>query len=236
MFINKSKPIEITFFTSNPKVFETAKPDKAVKFMPDWFKNFESQKIGRIPHPTLKGCRGLIDLYSNGIMLQSWCEIFFNIGKIGSETHSWQFADYESEASVHPKNHFPKQIELNNFAHVKLHFPWKLVCDEPLQWSWQGPIWNDFDNFIYKVIPAVTEYKYQHGLNVNLIFQRQLQDYEYLMKHNIPLAHLIPISDRKRIKIKYECVSAENFQKFENPRISFVNGYLNYIKIVKGNK
>ena len=203
--------------------------------MPDWFKNFQNQSVEPDPHPNLKHCRGLVDLYANGIMLPSWCEIRFDIGEIGSEFHTWQFADWESRAEVHGKSQFPKQIKYDNLAHVKLFYPWRLVCKEEIQWSWQAPSWNDFDNFAYKVIPGVTEYKYQHNLHINLIFQRQLQSYKYLMKHNIPLAHLIPISSRRKINIKYECVSDQEFNKLETPKVTFINNHLNQIKLRKGN-
>ena len=237
IFLKKNKPINVKFLTSSEHVYQTSKPNRAVKFMPEWFQNFHPQiEDGITPRPTVKGCRGLIDLYSKGIILQSWCEVAFEIGEIGSNNHSWQFADYKSVADVHNRHQFPRQINFNNLAHVKLISPWRIICDEDIQWSWQEPIWNDFSNYAYKVIPGVTEFKYQHNANINLMFKRQLgKSYKHFIKHNSPLVHMIPISDRKTIKVSHECVSDREFKNLDIPQVSFLNNYLNMVKAKKNN-
>ena len=234
MIFKKNKPINVTLITSSQQVFDTSKPDKALKFIPSWFEHFNhSYKIGDGVYPTIKGCRGLIDLYKRGLMIPAWCDMNVNIGELGNDAHSWQFADFKTEAEPHSYEQFPNEVGIKSLAHLKVISPWRMICDEEIYWSWQEPVWNDFKNFSYRIIPGVSEYKYQHNLNINFMFKRQLKSYECFIKNNFPLVHITPLSDRQNLKINYECVSEEDFKKTETPKVGFINNYLKAVKLIK---
>jgi hypothetical protein len=93
------------------------------------------------------------------------------------------------------------------------------------------PSWN-FDDFsMYHIPPGVTEYKFQHGANINLFIKRQKQESIVNINYGQPLVHIVPLSDVK-IKLKHHLVSDEEMKKINQLHInlSFLNKYANMRK------
>ena len=68
------------------------------------------------------------------------------------------------------------------------------------------PTWNIDNPEIVKILPGVLNYKYQSSTNINTIWLRQNQPVVYTIDHNQPIAHLIPLTQRK-VELKLHLVS-----------------------------
>jgi len=84
------------------------------------------------------------------------------------------------------------------------------------------------------VLAGVTELKYKFNTNVNLIFNRREETYTNYIRYKTPLAHLIPLANDKKIKLKYHQISEKEFGKFFNTRMTFAGHYKQGQKETKG--
>jgi hypothetical protein len=231
MFFFKKKPIVLDCFTSLDNAYTYAKIDYSANYMPEWWKRMTSEykpKGEFFPIPTMKHCRGLIDLYARGATLSAWCDVAVEISKLGTTDYRWNFTDPNYAGHIHTTEQTGfGAIESfdTRFAHLKLVSPWAISCKEAFPFLWQEPTWNDIENFDYKVMPGTIEYKYQHNTNVNLIWRRKQETYTRYIRFGQPLAQIIPMSNDRKIKLQHHLVSQKEFEKFAAPRLKFVNDY-----------
>lgn len=237
MFFFRKKTLLIDCFTPVEGAFKYAKPKLAAEFVPDWWKELPKTYVPKgsfWPEGTLRACPGIIDLYKRGIMLSAWCDAAVEIGKKGTEEYRWQFSDHYHNAFTHAKEQIGTHFNSKEYAHLKLSSPWVFRATDTTRFVWQDPTWNTLYNFEYKLLSGMTEFKYQHQTNVNLIFKRREETYTNYIRYKTPLAHLIPLADDKKIKIKCHHISEKEFGKFYNTRMKFVGHYKEVQKEKKG--
>jgi len=237
-FFRKPKVI-VDCFTENSGAFEFAKPDNAIKFIPDWWKNIPvsyTPENSFFKYPTLKGCDGVINNFKYGVIIPAWCDLAIEIGPKGSDFYRWQFSDSFSELSTHEYIQFNNHIDAREIQHIKLHSPWYFSCKEIMHWIWTDPKWNNIKINNYIVLPGITSFKYQHSTNINLLFYREAQSKIIDIKHRTPLMHMIPLSDKKLI-LKHHLVSRDEFNKLGlNPGVLTFFNRIKTLKKLRTNK
>lgn len=228
MFIFRKKSYVIDCFTPVDGAFKYAKPKLAAEFVPEWWKELPITYVPNgsfFPVPTMRKCAGIVDLYKRGIMLSAWCDAAVEVGAKGTEDYRWQFSDPKHNASIHQKEQIGTHFNTKEYAHLKLSSPWVFKANDTTPFLWQDPTWNTLYNYDYKILPGVTEFKYQHVTNVNMIFRRREETYTTHIRYKTPLAHLIPLTEDKKIKLKYHQVSEKEFGAFFNSRMTFHGHY-----------
>ena len=233
MFFFKKKSLTIDCFTAVDSAFRFAKPKHSAELLPEWWKELPkayTPKNSFCSRPTMRTCSGFIDLYKRGIMLPAWCDVAIKIGAKGTEEHRWQFSDQNYNAETHDYEQIGAHFNGKEFAHLKFVSPWLLKCNESVNWLWQDPTWNTLPNYDYKILPAAIDFKRQHGTHVNMIFRRKEEAYTHQIQYKTPLVQLIPLSDNRKIKLKYHQVSDKEIVSLNISRLKFTNSYQENIK------
>jgi len=225
-FFRKPKVI-VDCFTANPIAFEFAKPDNAIKFIPDWWKNTPLSYIPEdsfFKRPTLKGCDGIINNFKHGLVVPMWCDFAIEIGPKGTTHFKYQFGDRLSSLSSHTYKEFNNYIKEEEIQHIKIHSPWFFSCKENIHWIWTDPKWNSMKVNDYVGLPGISSFKYQSNTNINLLFYRGEKTKIVEIKYNSPLVHITPLTDRKLI-LKHHLVDQNEIFKLNlaGTNVKFIN-------------
>jgi len=237
IFKRFQKPVVLHCYTSRAEVFNYAPIEKAIKFIPESWKKIPKhvtleEKIA--PNSTMKSCVGITDLYKSGFILPMWCDLSLKVGKLGSKSYEYIFADGMSKAMVHPAYQRGELYPEEKYQHFKIETPWIFSCEEDINFIYAEPTWNIDAPEIVKVLPGVLNFKYQTSCNVNTIWSRQADDMFYTVDFKQPLAHLIPVTERK-VELKLHLVSSEKFWSLGRrvSRLTFLNKYANLKRELK---
>lgn len=233
LFFIKPSQLTVDCFTTNEIVYQTAKIEPAVKFVPNWWKQLP-KSYGEHPYiqtGTLKKCLGFLDLYKSGFIMPMWCDFAVDIGPIGSNYYKYQYADFLSVANEHPENQKGTFCTPTNYQHLKLNSHWFLKTNKNLNWLFMDVIWNDVNLPPYRVLTGVLNFKYDNSTNVNVIFKRQEKEQQIFIPYKTPLVHLIPMTE-KFIKLNYELVDEQTLSKnilsVKQAKIKFVGDGFKY--------
>jgi len=226
IFIKRTKLI-LDCFTSNPSAFEWAKPDHAVKFIPEWWKNLPKVDDRQFAaQANMKQCAGFVDYFRSGIALPMWSDLDVKTGPVGDDSYAWQYSDGESHATSHNPQESGSFLNPKEVLHLKLIYPWRFLCSEKINWVWTQFGWQKPINVTYQVLPGVLSFKYQTGANINIVFQKQKTESLTQFKFRTPIVYMSPLSDKK-VVLKHHMVSAEEFSNMQKKvvRSSFVGAY-----------
>lgn len=233
-FIKKSKII-IDCFTNNPTAYELTPIKKALHFLPEWWKNCESEyRVNGILRSTAKKCPGIIDYYKTGLVIPLWSDLELNV--LNNQI-SYQFADKVSSIDFHHEGEWNFMIdkEINNVIHLKIISPWRLKTKSHVNFLFKDAYYNN-QPFNFLSTPSATlNFKDQNTANINM-FLNLKENKTYFLKHQTPLAHIIPLSERN-VEIKNHLVSNQEFQKITyKHRIAFTNNYKIVSNLLKSKK
>jgi hypothetical protein len=214
-FFCKRQTLSVTLFTDNQVAFDFARPEKATKFFPEWWKQtpktfFYDDAVS--PTPTIKMCPGISDLYVNSIIQPLWSD--FNIKINPDRSWKYQFSNLESKAS----NHGDKQLGHNKFnqeyVNIKLLSPWVGQEKTNIKFLLTSPFWNEFgfDNIL--IPPGVIKLKAAMEININMFFKRHAEPALYELPFGQPLVQIIPITE-KNIVYKYEMITTQELKKIQ---------------------
>lgn len=236
----KPKEVLLECFTSNSSVFDLAKPDHAVKFVPDWWKDVPPSFVGAgafFKSPTIKKCSGFIENFKHGLMLPMWSDLSIELGRAGTVDYRWQYSDFHSELETHSFEQINNYLDPKQVFHAKLMNPWAFKCKEDTPWMWSNPTWNMLGTNHYVALPGVVDYKYQHSVHVNLLFSRGQTTKVIEIPFRMPLVQITPLTER-RLKVKHHLVSQKELDDLKNRSrlVTFVGKYSTIKNILKGNK
>jgi hypothetical protein len=220
MFFFKKKKLVVECFTKVEQLANIGIP-RASKFLPEWWKqipkvNYIPNNLGvAIPNATMKTCAGFIDLYHQGNILPMWSELLIDVDET---SYCYQYSDTENFANpeTHPKEQFvTDQYKFEHFHHMKLVAPWLLKCDKDVKFIAIEPTYNNIVNdygIVY--LPGVLDFKYNHGVNVNLL----LPSYIRRIKMNFldPLYHLICLDGDHNVEFKSILVDKIEYSKIHS--------------------
>jgi hypothetical protein len=233
MFFTKRKAIHVDCFTDRKFVFDTAKPDRAGKFYPDWWKKLpRTNTVSHVDRATMKHCRGFLDLYSTGFIMPLWSDFNVHFGSDGS--YQWEYADGVSVAELHPQ--WQRGSFAEDMPNMKLLSPWRFKEKTGVKFFNAQCFWNDGPVNQYHVVPGVIDFKYQNAPHANMLFNTGGEEKNFFMPFGTPLVHYIPVSE-KPVVLHHHLVDSQEFQhiKEEHAPIKFVNKY-RAVKQIKDQK
>lgn len=226
----KPSTITVDCFTFHPVAFRMYPIQRAIKFIPTWWKKMPLHHIAgnddqdfQIPAPTLKTCPGLFDLYKDGFVVPLWSDMILK--NTESETLV-DFADHtRNYIERHPRYQFDPAFE--NYNHIKINVPWCVVEKSGINWLEFACTWNLLpEGAKFHVTPGRLDFKLQHSTNVNCFLTKDDNKLVQL-KAGTPLVHWIPLSEKK-VKVKTHYISDSEYMekiKLTITRNSHINSY-----------
>lgn len=219
-FFCKPKPLNVYFYTTREEVFLHAKPEKAAKCLPDWFKNLPKQQGFLDDHNslfakrTIKTCPGFVDLYKSGFIFKMWSDLNIEIDTQGG--YKYKFLDSQSSIQHHYTYQMSGYDLLNTHSQIKIVNPWHVKTDKDINLFCTAPLWNNFGYGDIVVAQGVINLcRTVLPLHLNLFFKRHEQPFVYELFFGQPVSHIIPLTDRP-IKLHYELVTEEELERLQN--------------------
>ena len=227
MFFFKRKIIHLDCFTTESSVYELFPVDYSHKFYPDWWKKLPKQvnipesqdtnnlNIGFVP--TMKSCIGFTEFYQNSITIPMWTDMLIKVNKEKN-----YYDTFFSDTKTKINKHFPRQMEglidTQDYLHFKIDSPWFFSCKNDVRFSWTQPSWNF--NPIDKIVipPAIIDYKYQIGTNINFFgkYVAENTKKDILIEAGQPMVNIIPLSERK-LKFHNHLIGEDEYNKIVMP-------------------
>ena len=233
MFLFKKKEIRLDVFTYRPEVLEYYPVDYSRKFYPQWWKNIPNEYIAQDtfwPVSTIKRCAGFLDYYSNGVVIPLWCDVAIDTHPLHCQ---WKFSDDITTSVSHPSEQLGDFIDCNQYRHIKIESPWLFNCKEEISFVWTQPDWNFEQHAEFFIPPAVINYKYNMGTNINLFVDKR-EEKRYIISAGQPMVNIIPMSERK-LKIHKHLLDKQEYDKKSSLSYAsrFTNKYRNNKAILK---
>ena len=226
IFKTKEEHIILDCYTYLPYVYETAKIDHAYKFIPNWWK--DTPKFINKSDASIKNCLALKEYFKTGIVIPAWFGLQLKIHPLNHPeemTYSYQASTNYFEDISHPIAQYSLFAE-HNKVNFKMHSPWMIKCQEPINFVWSHPLYNlsKLSGKNFDVMPAVVNYKYQHDTNINAILTQEKEAETNLEIEPLsPLVMIHPMSDR-RVTFRYHLVTKEEwYQKNSTQHYVFDN-------------
>ena len=211
LFFFKKKEIVLDCFTTIPYIYDNARINYGIKYMPEWWVN-TPRVDGDVP--TIKNCIALTEFYKRGIVIPSWFEMEMTINQMGQELgYKWESSNQDVRTDdSHNTAQFSKFAEENG-ANIKLSSPWAFRTDDEVYFSWTQPTWH-FRSLLSKmtILPGVINFKYQHHTNINFFAQNKDVAEQCTIPPLTPLVIMHPLTDKKVI-IKNHLVSESEYDR-----------------------
>ena len=195
MFWFKKKEHVIDCFTTDSYALEYCKITSAVRHYPEWFKrlpgmvDFDNKLI-----PSIQHCHGFKDLYKNSFMMPYWSSTQIKVNTIENPGYR-----YESVSKVTMEEHTWEQISgylpEQKIGHMKILSPWLLKSKDLIKFHWSDPIWNSNRLNDFTILPGILDFKYQHSLNINILFEYREKERLVNLEPGMPLVMLTPLVD-----------------------------------------
>lgn len=214
LFFFKEKPIEITAVVSSAysQVCELSPIKLASECRPSWWKNTPSSKFDWNlfgPTSTVKSCPGVGLSIQRGFILPMWSDLAL---ETQGELWKWVYSDRKSRVEVHSNFQAPGFYEDHHI--FKVNSPWKIISSvdlfvcSPFYLNNKAPLYSTPSGFIPPILNTC-------AVNPFLMFKKDIQKQQYLIKCGSPLLHILPFTDKK-INFKCEIVSNEEYEKISN--------------------
>jgi hypothetical protein len=212
IFIKKSEVI-LDCFTNVGTVYDTAKINNAVHFIPDWWKNTPKVQEG---WATIKNCKAFKDYYKHGIVIPSWFEMeisfFGEDGPDGKEIGIKYSNDNVDITKSHNHYQFDKFTQ-HDGKNLKIMSPWAFRTKEDIKFVWSHPAWNTRESMSYlSALPGVIDFKYQHHVAINFLMIQPIEPLSITVEPLEPLVMLHPMTE-KRVVIKNHLISDNEYKR-----------------------
>lgn len=217
------KPVVLKFITYDKDSYAFAKPDKATKFFPDWWKELARNHKNH-ERQDMTYCNGFVDLYKKSIIVPAWSHFK---ATIGHDFYQWKYIDGKSEAIAHAKEQ--RGSLFAEYQHLKLMCPWQMECDEDVFVSWQEPVYSQTLEGM-KVLSGLTQPKYMNLININMMFKREQEIQQYEFDLGYPLVQLLPLTERE-VKIEHLLVTKQEYADRES--LTYQSKFAQHNKAVK---
>jgi len=233
----KKKDVVLDCFTWSYVAYEFAKPDFSYKFFPEWFiklPKFYPEDFGKtiknVSVGTIKNCKAFTRYHTANSIVVPWhCDI--SIKPTDSDEKKFEYSHVGLSDKPLDHNRLQFQGMLNdNYQQLKIEIPWAIRSNKFVEFVWSDPVWNRQNILDYCVLPGVVDFKYNHGVAVNIIFQYKSEPHSFELNLGEPAISLIPINECN-IKIKHHLIEQKDFGRYSKP----LGYYLQkpYYKIIK---
>ena len=223
------KKIKLECFTADAGIHKFFPISPAKKFIPEWFKNMPPSVEQTA---TIKHCDGFNNLYSRGWVIPLWSDLLIETDKEGwyRYQYSGTFDSFPgSDRGAEPIDYHNSTQLGNNFSdhiHLKLLSPWIIKEKTGVDFYYSENTWGIkkyFDDIT--ILPGVLNFKDQNTANINMFLEKK--NNKFIIEHNTPLIHCIPLSDAK-LEIKNYLVSDQEFKHLSHIsayRFAFMGTY-----------
>jgi hypothetical protein len=194
-----STPIKLRLITYNASVYRYAKPEKASKFKPDWYKDLPviNDKNTLEVKTNMRYCYGFNQLFNKGFILPFWNTCRVRLGIEGNTDYEWRFADDMSEAGPHPVYQRGSYLPEDKYSHLKFEAPWIVICDEPdVEFLYIGNTWLKSSPEDVVIPSGVLEFHKNRSVNLNVMMRRKATETYLEFEMGMPLVQIIPLSER----------------------------------------
>lgn len=238
MFFIKRKKIVIDAFTYSSVAYNLFRIDKAIKFLPDWWKTlpnrteFEGDVGIKFPASTMKRCEGFISLYKSGFVIPLWTDLI--IESFGNGEWAYEAADLKTDIRPHNPDEYGNAFD--QLFHGKIISPWRLKEKSGVSFHWSEPSWNLYNvNYNIRILPGILNYKYQTATHINLFFPKQANKVN--LSAGTPMVYFTALDD-KEVEIKTHLVDDNEYKKIEalDKKFTFIGGYKKKINFLNKNK
>lgn len=225
--LKKEKPIVVNCYTKNYSVYNFAQIQKATNFIPQWFKELNSNARN------MTGCPGFIELYKKSFIYPMWQDVsFFSHESTNPNEDPQLFQESALGDDIldsHPSTTYNKSFR-PGFKHVRFHSPWVIETKVDLDWTVVPAFWNyEQKNADIFVPPAIDNYKHQHSTTWQMFIKTDGTPINF--KAGEPLMQLIPKTDKKIIINSYYDPDTVKKLEEETSLIHFCKSYYKKIKI-----
>ena len=223
--IRRPSKIHLDCFTYQQEIVDLFPIAPAIKFLPEWYRKLSTTVEYKGPQRgTMKTCPGVADLFRKGFIIPAHREFYAEV------VNGTPRVVPDSEA----ENHEPSQwgSALKDYGHMKIISPWRIREKTGVQFIWTQPFWQN-DTAKYSVPTGIVEYKYQHTTNINVLAPKKLYPNNFSINAGEPLAHVMPLSDKK-IVLHHHVVDGMEWQlKHSTYAFTFSGQYYKYKKLMQ---
>ena len=207
------KKIKLECFTADAAIHKFFPISLAKKFIPEWFKSIPP--MGE-QTATIKHCDGFHNLYSRGWVMPMWSDLLLETDKEGGYKYQYSgsFESYPGgNRGYQPIDQHSSEQLGNKFLdhiHLKLLSPWIIKEKSGVDFYYSENTWGIkkyFDDIT--ILPGVLNFKDQHTANINMFLEKK--NNKFIIEHNTPLIHCIPLSEAK-LEIENHLVSDQEFK------------------------
>jgi hypothetical protein len=219
-FIFKKKKLILDCFTTNNNAYEYAPISKAIKYLPDWWKNTpkEVDVGGEKNIGTIKSCSAFIDFYKNGIVLPSWFEMEVTINPVNSDMY-WTYTTSDPNTMLENFHHSIPQFQgfaEQNMSNLKINSPWRFRTNRSVNFAWTAPLWNNKQiNPYLQILPGCLNFHYQNATHINYCVINDDKSHTVSITPKMPLAMLHPLTEDE-VEIKNHLVSDTEWNKISS--------------------
>ena len=230
------KNIIFSPIVENYPIDNNTRPQPAVNFIPDWFKNMPHYEpsdgkkplYDKLRRSTVKKCPSFSEIFKYGFCLLAPCDIYINIDKEKKKWH-WETSDGSVTLDEHAdwqfKNYFPDE---NIITVLKINYPWYGITPKGYA-CLQIPMLYNYNPDWY--VPfGIIETDIYHELNPQLIITTDKN--EILIKKGTPLSYLYPIKKEtfKAKYVKFDKIKNKYYDLYFKVRSSFTGSFYKNIK------
>jgi hypothetical protein len=212
IFIKKSQ-IVLDCFTPIGTVYDTAKINHGIHFVPEWWK--ETPKINE-GWTTIKNCRAFKEFYKFGIVIPSWFDMeihFFGKDAEEGKEISIRYSNDNVDLSKFHSNLQFEKFSLGNGQNLKISSPWGFRTKEEIRFVWSQPTWNVRKNIsLMNILPGVIDFRYQHHVAINYLLMKPEIPQTINIEPLSPLVILHPLTEKK-VEIKNHLVSENEYKR-----------------------
>ena len=234
-FFTRRKQIVLDCFVESLRIAETYPIRRAFHHIPEWWRGLQpsiyeiEQNTGKpYERPTMKTCRGMTSLYKTGFIMPLWTDLDFFTSYEGFAYHSADSAFLLDRHSPVQHNH-----AFSKYHHVKLRSPWLFKEKTGVNFLLTSCPWTHLiDAPRLRVLHGVVDYRSQYTTHINCFIPRE--DATIRLQSDMPLAHFIPLTD-KRVKTKIHVIDAAEYAKmFTYMHMhKFKGGHMKVVKEIK---
>jgi hypothetical protein len=216
MFFFRPKVINVDCFTSDASAHTHFPIDYTYKFFPEWWKKLPKTYMDpmNIERKTIKKCVGFNSFFKKGLTIPMWCDLKIDI----MPDEKYLKSEFSSE-DYYSESHNIQQMKGyldEGYFHIKLISPWIFRCKENVDFVWTQHTWNFSNPSSIIIPPAVVDYKYQSGTNINMFVNMKQTTKNILIEAGQPMINIVPLSDQK-LKIHHHLVSSEELRRIYTP-------------------
>ena len=235
MFFKKRKKIVLHAFVeeTNANIAQMA-PIVPVKENPSvWWKNLSPSSKFNFDNMsvniTAKSCIGIHNMVSTGFFLPIWSDLAIDVWPEKSKMFA-VFSDTHTPIMAHSNDQI--QGFCGDHSILKISSPWRLKCDEHINFLCCDPIYSKEKPKPFITFPGIVDFKYQSSTNILFGFEN-FNETKHIFRVGDPLYQIIPLTE-KEVELKVEVLSTRDFSLVNPPLGNFFSHrYFRHKKVIQ---